>query len=93
MDKREKLHIMEKMLRELDDVVNSQTSLFKKIAQLEAENINLGNSLLDKHLPEIHSKIDDTLHEVSVLQQSFTESKDKFIKDNKLDEAAPPETK
>ena len=44
MDKTEKLHLMEKILRELDDVVNSQTSLLKKVAQLEAENINLGNS-------------------------------------------------
>jgi hypothetical protein len=93
MDKSEKLHVIEKMLRELNDIVNSQTSLLKKIVQLEAENINLGNNVLDKHLPEIHSKIDDALHEVSVLQQSFTESKDKFIKDNKLDEPAPAETK
>jgi hypothetical protein len=92
MDKREKGVVMEKMLRELDDVVNSQTSLLKKITQLEAENINLGNSLLDKHLPEIHSKIDETLHEVNVLQSAFSESKDKFIKDNKLDEA-PPEAR
>ncbi len=44
MDKTEKLHLMEKILRELDDVVNSQTSLLKKVSQLEAENINLGNS-------------------------------------------------
>ena len=77
------------MLRELDDVVNSQTSLLKKIAQLEAENINLGNSLLEKQLPEIHSKIDETLNEVSLLQTGFTEAKNKFIKDNKLDEVLP----
>jgi len=89
MDKTEKLHVMEKMLRELDDIVNSQTSLLKKIAQLEAENINLGNSLLEKQLPEIHSKIDETLNEVSRLQTGFTEAKDKFIKDNKLDEVLP----
>ncbi len=30
MDKTEKLHMMEKMLRELDDIVNSQTCLLKK---------------------------------------------------------------
>ncbi len=89
MEKREKLHTMEKMLRELDDVANSQTSLLKKISQLEAENINLSNSLLDKHLPEIHSKIDEALNEVSVLQLSFLAAKDQFIKDNKLDEALP----
>lgn len=92
MDKREKLHSMEKMIRELDDIVNSQTSLLKKIAQLEAENINLGNSLLEKQLPEIHSKADETLNTASQLVDEFRVAKDKFIKDNKLDEL-PPEAK
>lgn len=89
MDKREKLSSMEKMIRELDDIVNSQTSLLKKIAQLEAENINLGNSLLEKQLPEIHSKADETLNTASELVEEFTAVKDKFIKDNKLDELPP----
>lgn len=86
MDKREKLNAMEKMLRELDDIVNSQTSLLKKVAQLEAENINLGNSLLEKQLPEIHSKADDTLNAAKTLKEEFTNVTNKFIKDNKLDE-------
>ncbi|HEY5392079.1 MAG TPA: hypothetical protein VIJ57_08185 [Hanamia sp.] len=89
MDKREKLGSMEKMIRELDDIVNSQTSLLKKITQLEAENINLGNNLLEKQLPEIHSKADETLTTASKLVNEFTEVKDKFIKDNKLDELPP----
>lgn len=65
MDKIEKMHMMDKMLRELDDITNSQTSLLKKIAQLEADNINLGNSLLEKKLPDIHEKIDEGLVEVT----------------------------
>jgi ElaB/YqjD/DUF883 family membrane-anchored ribosome-binding protein len=89
MDKREKLSAIEKMLRELDDIVNTQTSLLKKVAQLEAENINLGNSLLEKQLPEIHSKADETLNAATALQDEFTNAKDKFIKDNKLDEVLP----
>lgn len=92
MDKTEKLHLMEKILRELDDVVHSQTSLLKKVAQLEAENINLGNRLLEKQLPEIHSKTDEGLNTAIKLQAEFAEVKDKFIKDNKLDEVLP-ETK
>ncbi|MEO8108949.1 MAG: hypothetical protein ABI594_02905 [Ginsengibacter sp.] len=89
MDKIEKLHLMEKVIRELDDVVNSQTSLLKKVAQLEVENINLGNQLLEKQLPEIHEKADEALSIATVLQTAFTEVKDKFIKDNKLDEVLP----
>ena len=89
MDKREKLSSMEKMIRELDDIVNSQTSLLKKITQIEADNINLGNSLLEKQLPEIHSKADETLNTATQLVEEFTAVKDKFIKDNKLDELPP----
>ena len=89
MDKSEKLHLMEKILRELDDVANSQTSLLKKVAQFEAENINLGDRLLEKQLPEIHSKTDDALNAAIKLQAEFTESKDKFIKDNSLSEVLP----
>ncbi len=89
MEKIEKLHLMEKLLRELDDVVNTQTSLLKKVAQIEVENINLGNSLLEKQLPEIHSKADDALIAATALQLDFTVIKDKFIKDNKLDEVLP----
>ena len=89
MDKTEKLHLMEKIIRELDDVVHSETSLLKKVAQLEAENINLGNRLLEKQLPEIHSKADEALTIATALQTEFTEAKDKFIKENKLNEVLP----
>ena len=89
MDKPEKKHLMEKMVRELEDILNSQTSLLKKIAQLEAENINLGNSILEKRLPDIHGKVDDGLTEIAVVVEEFTAAKNKFITDNKLDEVLP----
>ena len=86
MDKREKLAEMEKLSRVLEDIVNSQTSLLKKIAQVEAENINLGNGLIDKQMPDIMSKSDDTLELATKLENEFKEATQKFIKDNKLDE-------
>lgn len=86
MDKMEKKSLMDKMIRELEDIANSQTSLLKKITQLEADNINLGNSLLDKKLPDIHEKIDAGLTEVNDVSTSFEEVRNKFVKDNKLDE-------
>ena len=89
MDNTTKLHMMEKMLRELLDITNSQTSLLKKIAQLEADNINLGNRHLEKRLPEMHEKVDLALTEASALLIEFGELKDKFVKDNKLDEVLP----
>ena len=89
MEKIDKMHMMDKMLRELQDITNSQTSLLKKIAQLEADNINLGNTLLDKRLPDIHGKVDEALTEVTAVQAEFSEARNKFVKDNKLDQVLP----
>jgi hypothetical protein len=86
MDKMEKKTMMEKMMRELDDILNSQTSLLKKISQLEAENMNLGNAVLDKRIPDIHSKVDEGISEINLVIEEFTASKNKFVADNKLDE-------
>lgn len=89
MDARAKLELMEKVLRELEDLTNSQTSVLKKIGQIEAENINLDNKVLNEGLPELYEHVDEALQECTTLQTEFTEARDKFIKDNKLDEPVP----
>ncbi len=86
MDKLEKLANIDKLIRELEDLTNSQTSVLKKIGQLEAENINLGDKILEKGLPQIYEHADEALTEITNLQTEFTEARDKFVKDNKLDE-------
>ena len=78
--------MMEKMGRELEDILNSQTSLLKKISQLEAENMNLGNKILESRLPDIHSKVDDGIAEIRLVIEEFTVVKDKFIADNPVEE-------
>ena len=86
MEKRAKLEAIDKMLRELDDIKNSQTSLLKKIAQLEAENINAGVNLLDKSLPDIHSHADDTIQTVSKLMDDLQVFRDEFAKKYNLEQ-------
>ena len=61
MKPREQLALMDKIIRELDDLKNSQTSVLKKMAQIEADNINLGIDLLTDNLPGIHEEVDDAL--------------------------------
>ena len=90
MEKRAKLDAIEKMLRELDDVKNSQTSLLKKITQLEAENINAGVNLLDKSLQDVHSQADDSIEIATKLIDDLQAYRDDFVKKNKLD--VPEET-
>ena len=86
MDKKEKLHLMEKMVRQLEDLVNSETAVVRKIGQMEAENINSNFKLLEDQLPDILSKSEETLELATKLHEEFTGEKDRFIKDNKLEE-------
>ena len=84
MDKMEKLALMDKILRELDDLKNSQTSVLKKLAQIEVDNINLGVRLLEKKLPDLHEEVDSGVSIVSGLLEEFQEYRDKFYSDNNL---------
>lgn len=93
MDKIEKLALMDKVLRELDDLKNSQTSILKKLSQIEADNINLGVSLLDKKLPDIHEEVDASVTIITDLMEEFKEYRNKFYTDNKLDTLVDPTAK
>lgn len=88
MENIEKLKIMDKILRELEDTINSETALVKKIAQLEAENINLGDRTLEKMLPVIFEHADEALSKTTELQTEYSETREKFVRDNKMDETA-----
>jgi uncharacterized coiled-coil protein SlyX len=82
MDQRQQLALMDKIIRELDDLKNSQTAVLKKISQVEADNINLGVDLLNDGLPEIHEEVDDAVEKVSALIEKFKEHRDSFERDN-----------
>ena len=84
MEKMQKLELMDKILRELDDLKHSQTAVLKKITQIEADNINLGIGLLEKKLPDIHEEVDSSVQIVTELLNDFQEHRDKFYTDNKL---------
>ncbi len=86
MNNREKLDLMDKILRQLDDLRNSQTSVVKKVAQIEVDNIELGNKLLEEKIPDVFAEMDDAVEKMDALFQEFTEVRDKFSKDNKLEE-------
>ena len=82
MDPKQRLALMDKIIRELDDLKNSQTSVLKKIAQIEADNINLGVELLSNGLSDIHEEVDDALTKVSTLLEQFGEYRNKYEQDN-----------
>jgi len=86
----EKWQLMEKIVRELEDLSNSQTAVIRKIAQIEADNINLCNATLEKSLSVIYSKVSENLELVSGLAATFSEETDKYRTDNKVDALMDP---
>jgi uncharacterized coiled-coil DUF342 family protein len=82
MHPKQRLALMDKIVRELDDLKNSQTSLLKKIAQIEADNINLEVDILSDGLPDLHEEIDHGLQKVAELHEQFTEFRNKYETDN-----------
>lgn len=82
MDAKQQLALMDKIIRELDDLKNSQTSVLKKIAQIEADNINLGSDVLSDGLPDLHEEVDDGLQKVTELHDKFSEYRNKYANDN-----------
>ena len=90
MEPRQRFALMEKIIRELDDLKKSQASVLKKIAQIEADNINLGADSLTNALPGIHEEVDDGLQKVSQLLEEFTEYRNQYEKDNQSQLAENP---
>lgn len=87
MDKIEKFKTMEKILREIEDLKNSETAVIKKIGQIETENMNVNIQDLDKTLSEIYDGVYKNLQIVEDLQTSFTETVADFkAKNNITDE-------
>ena len=86
MKPKEKINMMDKILRGLDDLINSQTSVLKKLAQIEAENINLNDTSLADKLPDIHGHVDEALVATTELQLKFKEIHDEFVSNNPIQE-------
>ena len=90
MDKLQKLELMDKVRRELEDLQKSQTSVLKKLSQIAAHNITLGVDLLDEKLPDLQEKVDASLTITTELSEAFGEYRDKFYTENKLSAAVDP---
>ncbi len=84
MDKLERVEMMDKILREFEDLRNSQTSVLKKISKIEADNINLGVGLLEKKLPDMWQNVDANLSLVTSLEEEFQAYRDKYYTDNNI---------
>jgi len=85
MDKLKKFELMEKIVRELDDVRNSQQAVLEKIGKIEVDNIELGNKDIENTIPEIYQRTADNAEAIRNLLDSFKESTDTFGDKNNVE--------
>lgn len=84
MDKLQKFELMNKIVRELEDLQNSQNALITKIGQIEVDNMNgLNDSYLEKNLDAMHGKIAENVDSVTEIFAHFEAQRDEYAEKNK----------
>ncbi|GAB4022272.1 hypothetical protein EXU85_23215 [Spirosoma sp. KCTC 42546] len=83
MDKLQKFELMNKIVRELEDLQNSQTALIEKIGKIEVDNMNgLNDSYLEKNLGTMHGKIAENLDTITEIFSHFETKRDEYAEKN-----------
>ena len=84
MDKIKKFDLMEKIVHELEDLKNSQEAVIRKLAQIEVDNIELGDKRLDKDLPDMHQRIADNVTTIAGILEDFATQRDEYSNKNNI---------
>ncbi len=85
MDTLKKYDLMQKIVRELDDLHSTQQALIQKIGKIEVDNFDLSDKKLEKDLPDIHQRIADNIETIEGIIEYFNEKTDNFGDKNKVD--------
>lgn len=81
----QKFELMEKIVRELEDLQHSQQAIIQKIGKIEVDNIELGDGKLEKDLPDMHQRVADNLDSIVNILEYFAAKTDKFGEKNNVD--------
>jgi ElaB/YqjD/DUF883 family membrane-anchored ribosome-binding protein len=85
MDTIKKFDLMQKIVRELEDLQHSQQAIIQKIGKIEVDNIELGDKKLDKDLPDMHQRVADNLDSIVDILAYFAEKTENFGNKNNVD--------
>lgn len=86
MDKLKKFELMEKIVRELEDLKRSGQAVLEKIGKIEVDNIELGDSRLEKILPDIYQRTAENSDAITELLTAFAEKTEDFGAKNNVDQ-------
>lgn len=85
MDTLKKFELMEKIVRELNDLQHSQQAIIQKIGKIEVDNIELGDKRLDQDLPDMHQRVSDNLDTIVGILEYFADKTQNFGNKNNVD--------
>jgi len=85
MDTLKKFELMEKIVRELEDLQHSQQAIIQKIGKIEVDNIDLGDKRLEKDLPDMHQRVSDNLDTIVSILEYFADKTQNFGNKNNVD--------
>jgi ElaB/YqjD/DUF883 family membrane-anchored ribosome-binding protein len=84
METLKKFELMQKIVRELEDLQNSQQAVIQKIGKIEVDNIELGDQKLEKDLPDMHQRVSVSLDTITGILEYFSNKTDEFATKNKV---------
>lgn len=85
MDTLKKFELMQKIVRELEDLQHSQQAIIQKIGKIEVDNIELGDKRLEKDLPDMHQRVSENLDTIVSILEYFVEKTQNFGNKNNVD--------
>lgn len=85
MDTLKKFELMEKIVRELEDLQHSQQAIIQKIGKIEVDNIELADQRLEKDLPDMHQRVADNLDTIVGILEYFADKTQNFGNKNNVD--------
>ncbi|SEL13014.1 hypothetical protein [Parapedobacter koreensis] len=86
MDTLKKFELMEKIVRELEDLKRSQQAVLEKIGKVEVDNIELGDSRLENVLPDIYQRTAENSDAITELLSGFAEKAETFAAKHNVDQ-------
>lgn len=84
MDKLKKFELMEKIVRQLQDLQHSQQAIIEKVGKLEIDNFDLSDKNLEKVLSDIHQRTADNFDSINTLLDGFSDKTDSFGEKNNV---------
>jgi len=85
MDTLKKFELMEKIVRELEDLQHSQQAIIQKLGKIEVDNIELGDKKLEKDLPDMHQRVANNLDTIRDILTYFADKTQNFGNKNNVD--------